>query len=77
MSKIFVAPRGWTKIAHNLFVFFNGHCNTWVEYSPAGSIRFGATGLWAIHKGPVVSLPKSWDQVTEKRTVTQIDFITE
>lgn len=68
--KIFVPPRIWTKVADNYFVYFAGARNTWVEYAD-GNTKFGASGLWAFHYGPVESLPKGWNQVTEKRTVTR------
>lgn len=73
MTKIMVAPRGWTKVAHQLYVFFNGHQNTWVECEDSVHLKFGAIGLWGVHRGPVVSLPTSWDRVIEKRTVTKVD----
>lgn len=72
-TKIMVAPNCWTKIAHNLFVFHEGNSNSWIEHA-GNSFNFGHVGRWAIHRGPVGSLPKSWDQVTEKRTVRPSDI---
>jgi hypothetical protein len=78
MGKIMVPPRIWTKVARNFFVFFHGNpnvryeSNTWVECA-GDYLRLGHAGLWALHHGPVDSLPRSWDQVTEKRTVNKVD----
>jgi hypothetical protein len=72
VRKDFVPPRVWIKVAHKLYVYFKGDHNTWVEHD-SGHVKFGAKGDWGIHRGPVDSLPTSWNRVTEKRTVTRID----